>query len=86
MYEVIRSIKYRKLVFILTHKATTHTHTFQINFFVYTGSYSERAYNDVSALICYNLRYAYYRILEIKTRFYQEKRVLNMNHVLYLGK
>ena len=29
----------------------------------YNGSYSD---NDVSALTCYNLRYAYYRILEIE--------------------
>jgi len=34
-------------------------------FFIVIGPYSERAYN-VSALTCYNLRYAYYRILEIK--------------------
>ena len=33
------------------------------------GPYSERAYNDVSAVTCYNLHYAYYRILEIKARF-----------------
>jgi len=39
----------------------------------YIGPYSECAYNDVSALTCYNLHYAYYRILEIKARFYQEK-------------
>jgi len=32
----------------------------------YNGSYSDRAYNDVSALTCYNLRYAYYRISEIE--------------------
>jgi len=28
----------------------------------------QNAYNDVSALTCYNLRDAYYRLLEIKAR------------------
>jgi len=37
--------------------------------------YPERVYNDVNALTCYNLCYAYYRILEIKTRFIDKTHV-----------
>ena len=33
--------------------------------FAFSGPYSEHAYNDISALTCYNLRYAYYKISEI---------------------
>jgi len=33
--------------------------------FALSGPYSEHAYNDISALTCYNLRYAYYKISEI---------------------